>query len=98
MFCPRPGKVLRFPLSVLPPSAAAELLQPQRWGAKPAGLTTVMPRLCGSVDCVLAVPAKQPGTSPGCGKISLCDLTMSGYSVPEGVRDDKFSFILQLAI
>ncbi len=43
-------------------------------------------------------PAKQPGISPGCLKVSRCDLSWSGYSVPEAVRDNKFSFILQLAI
>jgi hypothetical protein len=28
-------------------------------------------------------------------EVSLCDLSWSGYSVPEAVRNGKFSFILQ---
>jgi hypothetical protein len=44
--CRQPWKALRLPCSVLPPSAAAETIPPQRSGAKPAGLATVTARLC----------------------------------------------------
>jgi hypothetical protein len=88
----RPDRLFGLPVSVFPPSAAAECLQPQRSIVKPLRLT--------SPHLFPVNPAPYRQNSPAHRQAALlaacCDLPVVRYSVLAKGRDDKFSFTPQL--